>query len=457
MRVTVIGGGLAGCEAAWQLARRGIDVTLVEQKPIARTPAQSTDNLCELVCSNSMRGAALVNAVGLLKEELRRAGSLVLACAEESKVPAGGALAVDREKFAALVTAKIHGSARITLEHRVIDRIPDATAENPVILATGPLTGDALAADLARAVGAEHLAYYDAIAPIIAADSIDESKVFRQSRWGKGGDEEADDGAPRDATALGDEAYVNCPFDEAGYKAFVAAVVAAEKVEPRAFEQTRYFEGCLPIEVMAARGEMTLAFGPMKPVGLTDPRTGRRPFAVVQLRQEDFAATAYNLVGFQTRMTYGEQARVFRMIPGLEECEIQRFGSVHRNTFVNAPVLLDERMQLRGRPHVYLAGQITGVEGYVESCAGGLLCGLMLAQWHANGTIAPPPPETALGGIRTHLARPQPSYQPSNITWACMPPHENRKLKKRDRYAALSERALVAIDAWLKTAPLAAL
>ena len=457
MRVTVIGGGLAGCEAAWQLARRGIDVTLVEQKPIARTPAQSTDNLCELVCSNSMRGAALVNAVGLLKEELRRAGSLVLTCAEESKVPAGGALAVDREKFAALVTAKINGSARITLEHRVIDRIPDATAENPVILATGPLTGDALAADLARAVGAEHLAYYDAIAPIIAADSIDESKVFRQSRWGKGGDEEADDGAPRDATALGDEAYVNCPFDEAGYKAFVAAVVAAEKVEPRAFEQTRYFEGCLPIEVMAARGEMTLAFGPMKPVGLTDPRTGRRPFAVVQLRQEDSAATAYNLVGFQTRMTYGEQARVFRMIPGLEECEIARFGSVHRNTFVNAPVLLDERMQLRGRPHVYLAGQITGVEGYVESCAGGLLCGLMLAQWHANGTIAPPPPETALGGIRTHLARPQPSYQPSNITWACMPPHENRKLKKRDRYAALSERALVAIDQWLKTAPLAAL
>jgi methylenetetrahydrofolate--tRNA-(uracil-5-)-methyltransferase len=454
VRVTIIGAGLAGCEAAWQLAERGIDVTLVEQKPIARTPAQSTDKLCELVCSNSMRGAALVNAVGLLKEELRRAGSLVMACAEEAKVPAGGALAVDRDVFASVVTAKIEGHPRITLEHRVVERIPDATAENPVILATGPLTGDALAEDLARTVGAAHLAYYDAIAPIIASDSIDWSKVFRQSRWGKGASsdpngEQPDSGA-RDATALGDEAYVNCPFDEAGYKAFVAAIVGAQKVEARAFEDVRYFEGCLPIEVMASRGELTLAFGPMKPVGLTDPRTGRRPFAVVQLRAEDGAATAFNLVGFQTRMTYGEQARVFRMIPGLEEAEILRFGTVHRNTFVNAPVLLDERMQLRARPHVYLAGQVTGVEGYVESCAGGLLCAVMLAQWNARGAIDPPPPETALGGIRTHLARPQPTFQPSNITWACMPPHENRKLKKRDRYAALADRALAAIDLWVR-------
>jgi methylenetetrahydrofolate--tRNA-(uracil-5-)-methyltransferase len=324
-----------------------------------------------------------------------------------------------------------------------------------VILATGPLTGDALAADLARAVGAEHLAYYDAIAPIIAADSIDWTRVFRQSRWGKGGTGDPNDEGERDATALGDEAYVNCPFDEAGYKAFVAAVVGSQKVEARAFEETRYFEGCLPIEVMASRGEMTLAFGPMKPVGLTDPVTGRRPFAVVQLRTEDAAATAYNLVGFQTRMTYGEQSRVFRMIPGLEGCEILRFGSVHRNTFVNSPVLLDERMQLRARPHVYLAGQITGVEGYVESCAGGLLCGLLLAQATLTGAIHPPPEATALGGIRTHLARPQPTFQPSNLTWACLPPHENRKLKKRERYTALAERALVNIDAWLASAPLA--
>ena len=454
MPVTILGAGLAGCEAAWQLAQRGIDVTLVEQKPLARTPAQTTDKLCELVCSNSMRGAALGNAVGLLKEELRRAKSLIMACAEETKVPAGGALAVDREEFAALVTKRIEGHPRIRVEHAIARRIPEATREHPVILATGPLTGDDLAEDLARTVGAEHLAYYDAIAPIVSADSIDWDKVFKQSRWGKGGPE-AEEGELRDATALGDEAYVNCPFDALQYDAFVAAIVAAEKVSPRAFEETRYFEGCLPIEVMAARGPMTLAFGPMKPVGLTDPRTTRRPYAVVQLRAEDAAMTAYNLVGFQTRMTYGEQARVFKMIPGLEDCEILRFGSVHRNTFVNAPVLLDERMQLRARPNVFLAGQVTGVEGYVESCAGGLVCAVMLAQSMAGKGIVPPPETTALGGIRTHLARPQPKYQPSNITWACLPPHENRKLKKRERYAALAERALVALESWLETAPLA--
>jgi methylenetetrahydrofolate--tRNA-(uracil-5-)-methyltransferase len=454
MRVTIIGAGLAGCEAAWQLAERGVDVTLVEQKPIARTPAQTTDKLCELVCSNSMRGAALVNAVGLLKEELRRAGSLVMRCAEETRVPAGGALAVDREEFASRVTSLIGSHPRITVEARVVEQIPEATPENPVILATGPLTGDSLANDLARIVGAEHLAYYDAIAPIVSADSIAWDRVFKQSRWGKGGapSEESD---TLDATALGDEAYVNCPFDKEQYDAFVAAIVAAEKVEARAFEETKYFEGCLPIEVMASRGPMTLSFGPMKPVGLTDPKTGRRPHAVVQLRPEDSAMTAYNLVGFQTRMTYGEQARVFRMIPGLEECEILRFGSVHRNTFVNAPVLLDERMQLRARPNVFLAGQVTGVEGYVESCACGLLCAVMLAQALKGEAITPPPEATALGGIRTHLSRPQPSFQPSNITWACLPPHENRKLKKRDRYGALAERALAGIDGWLANAPLA--
>jgi methylenetetrahydrofolate--tRNA-(uracil-5-)-methyltransferase len=454
--VTIIGAGLAGCEAAWQLAERGIDVTLVEQKPLARTPAQTTDKLCELVCSNSMRGAALMNAVGLLKEELRRAGSLIMACAEATKVPAGGALAVDREAFASLVTARIEGHPRIRIEHRVVERIPEASADHPVILATGPLTGDGLAGDLARTVGAEHLAYYDAIAPIVSADSIDWDKVFKQSRWGKGGPEAAEGGL-LDSTALGDEAYVNCPFDQAQYDAFVAAIVAAEKVAPRAFEETRYFEGCLPIEVMAARGPMTLSFGPMKPVGLTDPRTQRRPHAVVQLRPEDAAMTAYNLVGFQTRMTYGEQSRVFRMVPGLEECEILRFGSVHRNTFVNAPVLLDERMQLRARPGVFLAGQVTGVEGYVESCAGGLLCAVMLAQALRGEAIAPPPESTALGGIRTHLARPQERFQPSNITWACLPPHEDRKLKKRERYGALAERALVALEGWLAAAPLARL
>ena len=460
MKVIVVGAGLAGCEAAFQLAERGIDVELVEQKPHARTPAQNTDSLCELVCSNSMRGAALVNAVGLLKEELRRCRSLVMEVAELAKVPAGGALAVDRDVFAKEVTARIGAHPRITVRHEIVRAIPVATAEQPVILATGPLTGDDLAADIAAAVGAQHLAYYDAIAPIVSADSIDESKIFRQSRWGKGAP--VDESAPvedkrdaRDAEALGDEAYINCPFDEAGYKAFVAAIVASQKVEPRSFEEVRYFEGCLPVEVMASRGEMTLAFGPMKPVGLTDPRSGRRPYAVVQLRAEDQAATAYNLVGFQTRMTWGDQARVLRMIPGLEEAEFLRYGSVHRNTFVDAPKLLDERMQLRARPNVFFAGQITGVEGYVESCAGGLVCAILLAQSLGGHAITPPPETTALGGIRTHLMRPNERFQPSNITWACMPPAENRRLKKRDRYQWMSERALVDIDAWLASAPLA--
>lgn len=470
MKVTVVGGGLAGCEASFQLAERGFDVELVEQKPHARTPAQNTDKLCELVCSNSMRGAALANAVGLLKEELRRCGSLVMQAAEIAKVPAGGALAVDRDVFADVVTERIHAHPKIRVTHTVVDRIPEASPDAPVILATGPLTGDALAADIARVVGGEHLAYYDAIAPIVSADSIDWDKVFRQSRWGKGAPEDAPEndaadpkngakegknGGLRDATALGDEAYVNCPFDEAGYKAFVREIVGAAKVEPRAFEDVRYFEGCLPIEVMASRGEMTLAFGPMKPVGLTDPRTGRRPFAVIQLRAEDKAQTAYNLVGFQSRMTWGEQSRIFRMIPGLENAEILRFGSVHRNTFVDSPRMLDERMQLRAKENVYLAGQITGVEGYVESCAGGLICAILLAQSLSGHAIAPPPETTALGGIRTHLMRASDRFQPSNITWACMPPPPNKKLRKRDRYEAMANHALADLDAWLRDAPLA--
>jgi methylenetetrahydrofolate--tRNA-(uracil-5-)-methyltransferase len=461
VEVLIIGAGLAGCEAAWQLAERGIKVRLVEQKPLRRTPAQHSDALCELVCSNSLRGAALVNAVGLLKEELRRAGSLILRSADIAKVPAGGALAVDRDVFSREITQAISTHPNITLEHRIVTQIPESTAEQPVIVATGPLTGDELAADLQNIVGEKHLAYFDAIAPIVAADSIEWDVVFKQSRWGKGEGGEAStesDGAVGDAAELGDAAYVNCPFDEAEYKAFVAALLAAEKVEPKEFEKARYFEGCLPVEVMASRGEMTLAFGPMKPVGLTNPRTGRRPYAVVQLRPEDAGMTAYNLVGFQTKMTYKEQERVLRMIPGLKNAEFMRMGSVHRNTFLHAPRLLDQTMQLRSRPHLYFAGQVTGVEGYVESAAGGFLCGLMLAEKLLGQKPSRPPETTALGGLLTHLGRETPGakdgFQPSNITWACMPPHANPRLKKRDRYAALSERALRDFAVWLQSAPL---
>jgi methylenetetrahydrofolate--tRNA-(uracil-5-)-methyltransferase len=431
--VTVVGGGLAGCEAAFQLAERGHGVRLFEMKRHRRTPAQTGDGLAELVCSNSLRGAALGNAVGLLKEEMRRAGSLVMRCALETQVPAGGALAVDRERFSATMTAAIEGHPRIEVVHEEVVAIP---AERPAILATGPLTSDELAADLARVVGAEHLAYYDAIAPIVAADSIDWNVVWKQSRYDKGGDD-----------------YVNCPLDREQYEAFVAALLAAEKVAPREFEEVRYFEGCLPVEVMAERGPKTLSFGPLKPVGLTDPRTGRRPFAVVQLRPEDAAASAYNLVGFQTRMKWPDQKRVFGMIPGLGDAEFMRFGAVHRNTFVDAPRCLDGAMQLRALEGVYVAGQIAGVEGYVESAAAGLVCALLLADRLAGRPLVAPPATTAFGGLLTHMAR-NPSkggYQPSNITWAHFPPLEgsDAKLKKRARYERMAERALVDLEGWL--------
>lgn len=448
--VTVVGGGLAGCEAAYHLAARGIAVVLVEMKPHKRTPAQTGDGLAELVCSNSLRGAALGNAVGLLKEELRRMGSIVLRSADRTAVPAGGALAVDRERFSAEMTAAIASHPLIEVVHREVTAIGP---ERPLVLATGPLTSDALAEDFARVVGSEHLAYYDAVAPIVSAESIDASKVWKQSRWGKGSvvpsaDAHHDDAL--DAAIGGDEAYVNCPLDAAEYAAFVEALVRADKVEARAFEQTRYFEGCLPCEIMAERGPQTLAFGPMKPVGLTDPRTGRRPHAVVQLRQEDAAATAYNLVGFQTRMKYADQDRVFRMIPGLEQAEFLRYGSVHRNTFIDAPELLSDTLELRALSGVYVAGQLAGVEGYVESAASGLLCALMLAQKIHAEPISRPPATTALGGLLTHLSRKQPSYQPSNINWSLIPPLEGsgRRLKKRERYEAMAQRALRDLDGW---------
>jgi methylenetetrahydrofolate--tRNA-(uracil-5-)-methyltransferase len=431
--VSIVGAGLAGCEAALTLASRGVQVRLYEQKPHARTPAQTSDRLCELVCSNSFRGAALSNAVGLLKEEMRRLGSFVMQVADETRVPAGGALAVDRERFAEGMTRLIQQSPNIELRPELVERLPD---ERPTIIATGPLTGDALAKNIADKVGATALAYYDAIAPIISADSIDWSEVFMASRWEKG--EDAEDKA----------AYVNCPLNEEQYKTFVAEVCAARKVEPKSFEDVRYFEGCLPIEVMAERGEMTLAFGPMKPVGLTDPRTGRWPFAVIQLRMEDEAGTAYNMVGFQSRMAWPEQERIFRSVPGLKNAEFQRYGAVHRNTFLNAPKLLDSTFQLRDDPGLYFSGQISGTEGYVESAAGGLLTAFFVAARLRGEEPVLPPRTTALGGIHTHLGRNADDYQPSNITFSHIAPWEGARLKKREKYQAMAERALRDLEAF---------
>ncbi|MFT3921184.1 MAG: methylenetetrahydrofolate--tRNA-(uracil(54)-C(5))-methyltransferase (FADH(2)-oxidizing) TrmFO [Myxococcales bacterium] len=436
--VVVIGAGLAGSECAFQLAEQGVDVTLVEQKPARRTPAQQHDFFAELVCSNSFRGADLANAVGLIKEEMRRVGSLVMQAADLTRVPAGGALAVDREKFGHEITQRLKDHPRIRVECREVTELP---TERPLVLATGPLTGDALAADLARLIGLDQLAYYDAIAPIIAADSIDWDKVFRASRYDKGGD----------------DAYVNCPLNKEQYEAFVDAVLGAEKVAARDFEELRYFEGCLPIEVMAERGRRTLAFGPMKPVGLTDPKTGRWPHAVVQLRVEDGAATAYNMVGFQTRMKFPEQKRVFGLIPGLENAEFQRFGSVHRNTFVNSPVVLSDDFDLKAAPGVYLAGQISGVEGYIESAAAGLCIGRLVAQRVRGEVPTPPPATTALGALLRHLRRPSDNFQPSNVVWSMFPElldatlqHKKNKGLRRE---AMVQRALADLESWRRGVP----
>jgi methylenetetrahydrofolate--tRNA-(uracil-5-)-methyltransferase len=428
--VIVIGAGLAGTECAWQLAERGVSVRLVEQKPASRTPAQHSNKMAELVCSNSFRGAALHNAVGQLKEEMRLTGSLVMEVGEQHRVPAGGAFAVDREQFSGEITRRIGAHPLIEVVSEVVDRIPD---HRRVVIATGPLTSGGLADDLASVVGQEHLAYYDAIAPIVSADSIDFDKAFRASRYDKGGD----------------DAYVNCPLNEDEYHAFVQAVLDAEKVTPREFENARYFEGCLPIEVMASRGPKTLSYGCMKPVGLTDPRTGRWPHAVVQLRQEDEAGTAFNMVGFQTRMKWPEQKRVFRMIPGLERAEFERMGSVHRNTFVDSPKVLDDDLALRERPGVYLAGQICGVEGYVESAACGMLVGIKLAHESRGQVFSFPPRTTMLGGMIGHLREPNDDFQPSNVMWSMVPAIEGKRMKKRLRRDAQSARALQDLRDWV--------
>ena len=431
-RVTVVGAGLAGSECAYALAQRGVWVQLLEQKPIARSAAHSSDGLAELVCSNSLRSDSTTNAVGLLKEELRRCGSLVLACADRTRVPAGGALAVDREKFSAAIAAALDAHPNIERRPALIERIPE---QRPVVLATGPMTADALARELARTIGQEQLAYYDSVAPIVTADSLDWDQVFEASRYDKGGD----------------SAYVNCPLDQPQYEAFVQALLDAEKMVAHPFEEPRYFEGCLPIEVMAERGRQTLAFGPMKPVGLSDPRTGQRPYAVVQLRREDGAGTAYNLVGFQTRMVQSEQRRVFGLIPGLARAAFERFGSVHRNTFVNAPVVLDDTLALRAAPGVYLAGQITGVEGYVESAACGLCVGAMLGERLQGRDASPPPLTTALGALLAYLRTPRSDFQPSNVVWSMFPELPNgpkRRQGRKERRDALAARALADLESW---------
>ncbi len=438
-RVTVIGGGLAGSEAAWQLARAGVEVALVEMKPARRTPAQRQDGLAELVCSNSLRSDNPLNAVGLLHEELRRLGSLALACADATRVPAGDALAVDRERFSRLVTERIEAERRVVLRREEASALPPPP--ELAVVATGPLTSDALAADLAAVTGGR-LAFYDAIAPIVAADSIDRSVAYALSRYGKG---------------AGDD-YLNLPLGEAEYRAFVAALLSAEKVPAHDFEDPRYFEGCLPIEVMAERGPEVLCHGPMKPVGLEDPRTGRRPYAVVQLRREDAEGTAYNLVGFQTRLTWPEQRRVFReRIPGLAAAEFLRLGQVHRNTFVDAPRALAPDLSLRARPHLFLAGQITGVEGYVESAACGLVAARAVLARLGGRPFRPPPPGTALGALHRHVTGAAPEgaggYQPTNVVFSLFPPlppaARGARRGKEARKAAYLERARREILEWL--------
>jgi methylenetetrahydrofolate--tRNA-(uracil-5-)-methyltransferase len=426
-RVTIIGGGLAGCEAAWQLSREGVPVDLYEMRPVRPTEAHKTDRLGELVCSNSFRNATLETAVGLLKEEMRRLGSLIMQIADANQVPAGACLAVDRDNFADGLTRAVEGLSGVRLVREEVTEMP----EGPTILATGPLTAPALSTALQQVLGRSHLYFYDAIAPIVTTESIDMTIAWKASRYGKGGED-----------------YINCPLDRAQYHAFVEAVVAADKIPTRDFERCIYFEGCMPIEEMARRGPATLAFGPMRPVGLVDPRTGQRPYACLQLRQDDAEGRLYNMVGFQTKMTYPEQRRVFRMIPGLERAEFVRLGSLHRNTFINAPAILMPSLQVIGRKRLLLAGQIVGVEGYVESAATGLLAGLNVARLLRGDAPLAPPRTTALGSLLTYVTqRGKKAFQPMNANYGLFPPLSG-SLRGRDKKLAYAERALDDLGRW---------
>lgn len=453
--IHIIGGGLAGCEAAWQAAELGEHVTVHEMRPVRPTAVHQTDGLAELVCSNSFRADKIDNAVGLIKEEMRRLGSIVMRAADATRVPAGAALAVDRHAFSKAVTDAVQAHPRIMISREEVVRVPGGEW-SPVIVATGPLTSDALSKDIQAMVGEEHLSFYDAISPIVLAESIDMTKVFRASRWDRSVWKPAHDAhdAPRQSSPEGDgraEAgdYLNCPMTKAEYDAFYAALTSAESATVHDFDKAKFFEGCLPIEVMAHRGEGTLRFGPMKPVGLTDPKTGRYPYAVVQLRQDTLAGDHFSLVGFQTQIKWGEQARVLRMIPGLEHAEFVRFGMVHRNTYICGPKVLLATWQTRHRADLFFAGQVSGVEGYVESAASGLVAGRNAVAVARGDTPHAPPRTTAIGSLAYYVSHADPkNYQPTNITHGIMPPLESPPRDKMKKKMLIAERALADLDAW---------
>ena len=426
--VTIVGAGLAGCEAAWQLVRRGVPVRLIEMKPVKFSPAHKSEGFAELVCSNSLKAEQLSNASGLLKAEMRALDGLVLSAAEACRVPAGGALAVDRDLFSARITDTLKNHPLVTFESRVVDEIPEA----PAIIATGPLTDPALTDTIARLPGAQALHFFDAAAPIVTAESLDMSRVFRASRYGRGSD------------------YLNCPMDEAEYNAFYDALMGAELAPLHDFEKKLVFEGCLAVEILASRGRQTLAFGPLKPVGLTDPRTGREPYAVVQLRQENEAGTLYNLVGFQTRLKWGEQKRVFSMIPGLEHAEFARYGVMHRNTYLNGPEMLGANYALKGNPYLRFAGQLSGVEGYMESTASGMTAAIGL---YCALQGKPEPDftgETVLGALARHVSTPSANFQPMNANFGILSPLNERVRGKKNRYERMSQRAIDTLNEVIK-------
>ncbi|KMM38689.1 FADH(2)-oxidizing methylenetetrahydrofolate--tRNA-(uracil(54)-C(5))-methyltransferase TrmFO [Guptibacillus hwajinpoensis] len=428
--VTVIGAGLAGSEAAWQLAKRGVDVHLYEMRPKKQTPAHHTDKFAELVCSNSLRANTLTNAVGVLKEEMRKMDSVIIKSADECAVPAGGALAVDRHEFAAKVTENVKNHPNVTVFSEECTKIPDG----PTIIATGPLTSKDLSDQLKALSGEEYLYFYDAAAPIIETESIDMNKVYKKSRYDKG-----------------EAAYLNCPMTEEEFNTFYEALISAETVPLKEFEKEIFFEGCMPIEVMAQRGQKTMTFGPLKPVGLEDPRTGKRPYAVVQLRQDNASGTLYNIVGFQTHLKWGPQKEVIRLIPGLENADIVRYGVMHRNTFINSPNLLKATYQYKERENLFFAGQMTGVEGYVESAASGLIAGFNAARFMNNEEPVVFPEETALGSLANYITTANPdNFQPMNANFGLFPPLETRIKSKKERNETIANRALETIQNFVK-------